>query len=192
MQWLRDGLGIVTAAAEVGALAAQADPSQPVYLVPAFTGLGAPHWDSAARGTIVGITRATTRKELARAALESVGYQTRDLIQAMHADIGDRWGVGAEAVIRIDGGMSASDWTMQFLADMLDAPVDRPVVQETTALGAAFLAGWQAGVYPGPDDFARTWRLERNFMPSMAPAEREARYGGWRDAVARTTMRPDV
>ncbi len=186
VQWLRDGLGIFSSASESGELAAAADPTQPVYLVPAFTGLGAPHWDSEARGTITGITRGTTRKELARAALESVAYQTRDLLEAVHGD----WKADANSVIRVDGGMSSSDWTMQFLSDILNCPVDRPGVLETTALGAAFLAGWQAGVYASPEDFARTWRLERNFTPSMAEAEREARYRGWRDAVARAVLRP--
>ncbi len=185
VQWLRDGLGIIASAAEVGALAAEADASQRVYFVPAFTGLGAPHWNSEARGAITGLTRGATRREIARAALESVGYQTRDLIAAMQADEGGREGADASPVIRIDGGMSASDWTMQFLADMLDAPVDRPGVIETTALGAAFLAGWQAGVYPGPDEFARGWRVERRFAPAMPREERESRYRGWRDAVER-------
>jgi glycerol kinase len=152
--------------------------------------LGAPHWDSEARGLIAGITRGTTRKELARAALESVAYQTRDLMEAMRADLGGRWSGGGRAVIRVDGGMSASDWTMQFLADMLDTRVDRPTILETTALGAAYLAGWQAGLYPEPEEFARSWRRERAFEPRMAAAEREARYRGWRDAVARAVSRP--
>jgi glycerol kinase len=182
VQWLRDGLGIVAAAAETGELAAAADPAQRVYLVPAFTGLGAPHWNSAARAALVGLTRGATRKDIARAALESVGFQTRDLIAAMRADAPS--GLAA-SVVRVDGGMSASDWTMQFLADMLYAPVDRPAVLETTALGAAFLAGWRAGLYPGPDEFARAWRAARRFEPVMAPAEREERYAGWREAIAR-------
>jgi glycerol kinase len=186
VQWLRDGLGIVASAAETGALAADADPDQRVYLVPAFTGLGAPHWDSEARAAIFGVTRGTTRREIARAALESVAFQTRDLIEAMSADGADLSGEDSGSVIRIDGGMSASDWTMQFLADMLDAPVDRPSVIETTALGAAFLAGWQAGLYPEPEEFARTWRPQRRFTPTMQPAERESRYSGWREAVGRT------
>jgi glycerol kinase len=185
VQWLRDGLGIIASASETGALAAEADPNQRVYLVPAFTGLGAPHWDSEARAAIMGLTRGATRKEIARAALECVAFQTRDLMEAMRAD-GDVVRAGdARAVIRVDGGMSASDWTMQFLADMLDAPVDRPAVVETTALGAAFLAGWRAGLYPGPGEFSRNWRLQRSFAPSMPSAERESRYRGWRDAVAR-------
>ncbi len=183
VQWLRDGLGIIETAAETGALAAAADPKQSVYIVPAFTGLGAPHWESAARGAILGLTRGAGRNEIARAALESVAFQTRDLIEAMAADVGDFSG----AVIRVDGGMSASDWTMQALADALDAPVDRPQGKEATALGAGYLAGWQAGLYPGPDGFAKAWRLERRFTPQMAADEREARYKGWCEAVARVT-----
>jgi glycerol kinase len=185
VQWLRDGLGIVASASESGPLAAAADPAQRIYFVPAFTGLGAPHWNSGARGSITGLTRGATRKEIVRAALESVAYQTRDLISAMRADEGAYASAKTSSVIRIDGGMSASDWTMQFLADMLDAPVDRPEVLETTALGAAFLAGWRAGVYPGPEEFARSWRVERRFTPAMPPAEREERYAGWVDAITR-------
>ena len=183
VQWLRDGLGIVAQASETGDLAAQADPDQRIYIVPAFTGLGAPHWNSEARAAIIGLTRGATRMEIARAALESVAYQTRDLIAVMHADSGASDGDGA--VVRVDGGMSASDWTMQFLSDMLDAPVDRPHVVETTALGAAFLAGWQSGLFAGPQEFAKSWRSQRRFMPRMSRAERESRYAGWRDAVAR-------
>ena len=183
VQWLRDGLGMIAAAAEAGPLAAQADPAQSVYLVPAFAGLGAPHWDSAARGAILGLTRGAGRNEIARAALESVAFQTRDLVEAMAADVGGLQG----AVIRVDGGMSASDWTMQALADMLDAPVDRPLGQEATALGAGYAAGWQAGLYPGPEDFAKAWRLERRFTPKMPAEERERRYAGWREAVGRVT-----
>jgi glycerol kinase len=191
VQWLRDGLGVLAAAPEAGELAASADPRQRVYLVPAFTGLGAPHWDSEARAAIFGLTRGSTRKEIVRAALESVGYQTRDLIQAMRAD-SSRWDVDSDSVIRIDGGMSASDWTMQFLADILHAQVDRPEIFETTALGAGYLAGWQAGLYPDPEQFAKTWRRQASFVPSMAPGERESRYHGWREAVARTVSRPEV
>ncbi len=189
MQWLRDGLGIIGAASECDALAAAADPEQDVYLVPAFAGLGAPHWRAEARGAIVGLTRGATRKEIARAALESVGYQTRDLVQAMRADAGP---LGEDAVIRVDGGMVASDWTMQFLADMLDAPVDRPTVTETTSLGVGYLAGWQAGLYPDPPAFAANWRLEWRFAPKMEAATRERRYRGWRDAVARALAPPAV
>ncbi|CAH2604100.1 glycerol kinase [Rhodovastum atsumiense] len=185
VQWLRDGLGVLRDAAESGSLAANADPQQQVYMVPAFTGLGAPHWDSEARGALFGLTRATGPAELARAALESVAFQTRDLIEAMRAD----WTGDAETVLRVDGGMVASDWTMQFLANMLGAPVDRPVVAETTALGAAYLAGFAAGVCPEPEEFARSWALQRRFVPRMDAAERDRRYDGWRDAVRRTLSR---
>ena len=136
VQWLRDGLGIIQAASEVGVLAASADPGQQVYLVPAFVGLGAPYWNAEARGAIFGLTRATGKAELARAALESVACQTRDLVEAMHADwTGPNETGDPRTVLRVDGGMVASDWTMQALADMLAAPVDRPIIQETTALG---------------------------------------------------------
>jgi glycerol kinase len=188
IQWLRDALGVISASAETEALATQADPLDSVCIVPAFAGLGAPHWNSEARGTIVGLTRGTSRKELARAALESVGYQTRDLLGAMRADAGHV----PHTVIRVDGGMSANDWAMQFLADILDAPVDRPTVRETTALGAAVLTGWQAGLFSGPEAISKAWRLDRRFRPAMPAADREARYRGWRDAVARTLMKPVV
>ena len=189
VQWLRDGLGLIKTAAESGSLAAAADPAQRIYFVPAFTGLGAPHWNSEARGAITGLTRGATRKEIVRAALESVAFQTRDLVDAMRADEGAAAIDERTAVIRIDGGMSASDWTMQFLADVLDAPVDRPEILETTALGAAFLAGWRAGLYPAPEEFARAWRAARRFEPTMTSAERDERYAGWRDAVARSIAR---
>ena len=186
VQWLRDGLKIIRNASETQALAESADPEHHLYLVPAFTGLGAPYWDADCRGAVFGLTRGSGPAEFARAALESVGFQTRDLWEAMQDD----WrGDGGDAVLRVDGGMSASDWTMQFLADMLGAPVDRPKVQETTALGAAWLAGWRAGLYPGPGEFARGWALDRRFDPRMEEAAREARYAGWRDAVGRTLTR---
>ena len=190
VQWLRDSLGIIASSAEAGALAAQSDPEQDVYLVPAFAGMGAPYWNSAARGAVVGLTRGSTRKELARAALESVGYQTRDLLAAMRDDFAKDGKDRSQGIVRVDGGMSASDWTMQFLADMLEARVDRPAVTETTALGVAFLAGWQSGVYPGPDRFGDTWRLERSFTPAMDQATRATRLKGWREAVARTLLEP--
>lgn len=186
VQWLRDGLGVVREAAETDRLARESDPAQDVYLVPAFVGLGAPHWDSEARGLVSGITRGTTGRELARAVLESVGYQTRDLLQAMAADVGQRF--AGPTVLRVDGGMSASNWCMQFLADMLDVPVDRPSTLETTALGAGYLAGQQAGLYPPPEAFARLWALERRFDPGMAAERREAKYRGWRHAVARARL----
>ena len=179
VQWLRDGLGVIGSAAQSGALADRADPAQEVVLVPAFTGLGAPYWRPDCRGAIFGLTRNSGPAEFARAALESVGFQTRDLLEAMRAD----WQGGADVILRVDGGMSASDWTMQRLADLLGAPVDRPVMQETTALGAAWLAGMQAGIYPGMDQFAQNWSLERRFEPQMAPDERDRRYEHWQRAV---------
>ncbi len=184
VQWLRDGLKLIKRAGDTAALARKADPDQKVYFVPALVGLGAPHWDANARGAIFGITRGTTAAEIARAALESVCYQTRDLIDAMHGDYKDRG--SARTVLRVDGGMVASDWTMQFLADILDAPVDRPKILETTATGAAYLAGLQAGLYPPPDDFAKAWKRERRFEPRMKDEERGERLAGWQDAVRRT------
>ena len=184
VQWLRDSLKIIKHAAQVNDLAALADPAERMYLVPAFVGLGAPYWDPQARGAIYGLTRQAGDAEIARAALEAVGYQTRDLIEAMRAD----WPTATDSatVLRVDGGMTASDFTMQFLADMLAAPVDRPVVMETTALGAAYLAGRAAGLCPDLDGFAKQWRLDRRFTPRMPAAEREQRYTGWREAVRRT------
>ncbi|MDO9500263.1 glycerol kinase GlpK [Falsiroseomonas sp.] len=181
VQWLRDGLGIIQDAAESGRLAAQADPAQAVYFVPAFTGLGAPHWDAAARGAIFGLTRNTGPAEICRAALEAVAFQTRDLVEAMQAD----WGDQAQTVLRVDGGMTASDYAMQALADLLGAPVDRPEVQETTALGAAYLAGLQAGLLPPPGPAVAHWRLDRRFQPAMPRAEADRRHAGWQDAVRR-------
>ena len=182
VQWLRDGLGIIGSAAETQALAEQADPHQTLYLVPAFTGLGAPWWDPDARGAIYGLTRNSGPAEFARAALESVGFQTRDLIEAMGADMGSL----PKTTLRVDGGMVANDWAMQFLADILGAEVDRPRVRETTALGAAWLAGMQAGLYPDQAGFAASWALERRFVPAMAAEMRDSRYAGWQDAVGRT------
>ena len=184
VQWLRDGLGIIKHASETGPLAEAADPSQKVYLVPAFVGLGAPFWDADARAALYGMTRNTGPKELARAALESVCYQTLDLLDAMRADWAQ--GSGTETVLRVDGGMTASDWTMQRLADILAAPVDRPTIGETTALGAAYLAGLAAGVLPEPERFADRWRLERRFTPRLDEALRQDKIAGWRDAVRRT------
>lgn len=186
VQWLRDGLGLVGHAAETGELAASADPAQDVYLVPAFTGLGAPHWDSHARACLSGISRGTTRRELARAVLEGVAYQTRDLLDAMLSDFGR----GGEVVLRVDGGMTASDWTMQFLADMLGVGVERPRCLETTALGAGYLAGLDAGLYPDPDRFQQLWVMDRHFAPQMPGPERARKYAGWQAAVAQALHRP--
>lgn len=187
VQWLRDGIKVIGKAEHSGKLAAEADPTQNVYLVPAFVGLGAPHWDAEARGAIFGLTRNSGPAEFARAALESVAYQTRDLLDAMHKD----WkGASVETVLRVDGGMVASDWTMQRLADILDAPVDRPTILETTALGAAWLAGSRAGVWPDARKFAKSWALERRFQPDMDPPTRSTKLAGWRDAVHRTLSVP--
>ena len=182
VQWLRDGLQIIGDATETQSLADQADETAELVMVPAFTGLGAPYWDSECRGAIFGITRGAGRAEMARAALESVGYQTRDLLEAMHKD----YEGNTETVLRVDGGMTASNWTMQFLSDILGAPVDRPKVLETTALGAAWLAGMKAGVYPDQEGFAKTWALDRQFTPSMDESARSAKYARWQDAVKRT------
>jgi glycerol kinase len=179
VQWLRDGLKIVKNAQETGALAKLADKNQNVYLVPAFVGLGAPYWNADARGALFGLTRGTTNKELARAALEAVCYQTNDLLEAMKRD----WGSSGTTILRVDGGMTASDWTMQFLSDILGAPVDRPTVLETTALGAAYLAGLQAGLLSQPEIFAKTWKREKRFTPKMDPAMRAKKLGGWKEAV---------
>jgi len=181
VQWLRDGLKIIANAAETGPLADHSDPAQSVYLVPAFVGLGAPYWNPRVRGGLFGLTRNTGPAELAHAALESVCYQTYDLWAAMRADWPDAQ--AASIVLRVDGGMTASDWTMQRLADLLDAPVDRPVIQETTALGAAYLAGLGAGVYPEPARFADTWRLERRFKPNMSAATHARKLKGWAAAM---------
>lgn len=179
VQWLRDGLKVVKKAADTGALAKAADKNQSVYLVPAFVGLGAPYWNAEVRGALFGLTRATTNKELARAALEAVCYQTNDLLEAMKRD----WGATGQTILRVDGGMTASDWTMQFLADVLGAPVDRPVVLETTALGAAYLAGLQAGLLPKPEIFAKTWKRQKRFTPKMDAETRARKRAGWAEAV---------
>ena len=183
VQWLRDGLKIIEDAAETKPLAEAADDEQSVVIVPAFTGLGAPYWDADCRGAIFGLTRNSGPEEFARAALESVGYQTRDLLEAMRND----WsGASDHAVLRVDGGMSASDWTMQFLSNIINAPVDRPKVLETTALGAAWLAGMQAGLYPKLEEFRQSWACDRQFTPDMEEAARERKYAAWKRAVAAT------
>jgi glycerol kinase len=181
VQWLRDGLGIIESAKQSGELAAQADDHQQVYMIPAFTGLGAPWWDADARGALIGLTRGTGPAEISRAALESVCYQTLDLLNAMQAD----WGNSATTVLRVDGGMVSSDWTMQRLADILQAQVDRPVIAETTALGAAWLAGSRAGVWPDQAGFANSWQLDKSFAPQMDKPERDCKVAGWDIAVKR-------
>ncbi len=187
VQWLRDGLKIIPNSAAAGPMAAIADAEQDVILVPAFVGLGAPHWDSDCRGALFGLTRNTGPNELARAALEAVCFQTHDLLGAMRKD----WPSAAGTVLRVDGGMVASDWTMQRLADILDAPVDRPSVLETTAIGAAYLAGYHCGFYPPPAEFAKAWALDRRFAPAMDAATRARKLSAWKDAVSRTLTRRD-
>ena len=186
VQWLRDGLKIINTAAETQVLAEAADVAQGVVLVPAFTGLGAPYWKPECRGAVFGLTRNSGPAEMARAALESVGYQTRDLLEAMRAD----WQGSAQktggGVLRVDGGMTASAFAMQFLADVTQAPVDRPVITETTALGAAYLAGLQRGICPEPAEFAKGWALDRRFEPGMPQGEADAKYTRWRRAVDAT------
>ena len=181
VQWLRDGLGIIESAKQSGELAIEADDNQQVYMIPAFTGLGAPWWDAEARGALIGLTRGTGPAEISRAALESVCYQTLDLLKAMQADLG----ADTDTVLRVDGGMVASDWTMQRLADILQAPVDRPVIAETTALGAAWLAGSKAGLWPDQAGFAKSWRQDKQFTPLMSASERDCKVAGWDNAVRR-------
>jgi glycerol kinase len=181
IKWLRDGLGLIKDAAETTALAQQVPDNHGVYMVPAFVGLGAPHWDPNARGLICGLTLDVTGAHLARAALESVAFQTSDLTAAMASD-----GARRAAAIRIDGGMAANDWFCQFLADVVDAPVERPTELETTALGAAFLAGLATGVWANLPAIAATWASGAVFRPTMAPVRREGLVAGWRTAVRRT------
>jgi glycerol kinase len=183
VQWLRDGLGIIANAADADGLAQRADSSQNVILVPAFVGLGAPYWNADCRGATFGLTRGTGPAEMVRAALESVGFQTRDLLEAMNAD----WqSTAVRPTLRVDGGMAASDWTMQFLADIIDAPVDRPHLTGTTVLGVAWLAGYRAGLYPDMTEFAARWKVESTFSPAMSPETRNSRYAAWGRAVAAT------
>jgi glycerol kinase len=180
IKWLRDGLGLINDAAVTAALAAQVPDSHGVYMVPAFVGLGAPHWEANARGLICGLTLGATGAHLVRAALESVAFQTLDLTAAMASD-----GARRAAAIRVDGGMAANDWFCQFLADVVDAPVKRPTQLETTALGAAFLAGLATGVWPDLKAVAATWAAGAQFTPAMAPARREELIAGWETAVRR-------
>lgn len=183
VQWLRDGLQILSDASQSGSMARSADPEQDVILVPAFTGMGAPYWDADCRGAVFGLTRNSGPNEFAKAALQAVGYQTADLIGAMKADWPD---LSSDTVIRVDGGMAASNFTMQFLADITGTQVDRPKVLETTALGAAWLAGWKVGLYPDRDEFARLWAVDSHFDPALTVDARGDLLANWRDAVART------
>jgi glycerol kinase len=180
VQWLRDGLGIIAHAAETEALAAEVDDTGGVYFVPAFVGLGAPYWDAYARGAIVGLTRGTDRRHLARAALEAICYQSRDLLDAMTADSG----IHLEA-LRADGGAASNNLLMQLQADLLGVPVQRPAVTETTALGAAYLAGLAVGYWSGLDEIAAQWQVDAEFAPAMTQEERDALYAGWQRAVGR-------
>jgi glycerol kinase len=180
VQWLRDGLGLIATAAETEPLARSVPDTGGVYLVPAFVGLGAPYWDMYARGVLVGLTRGTTRAHVVRATLEAIAYQTRDVLDAMT--------VAAEqppAELRVDGGATANDFLCQFQADVLGLPILRPRVRETTALGAAYLAGLGTGLWPGPEALRALWQLDRAFEPTMAAARRAALYDGWRRAVDR-------
>jgi glycerol kinase len=181
VQWLRDGLGLIQSAPDVERLAASVADNGGVYLVPAFAGLGAPHWDPYARGLVIGITRGTTSGHLARAALESIAYQVGDLLEAVRGDSGIALGE-----LRVDGGASTNNTLLQFQADLLGAPVVRPAVTETTALGAAYLAGLAVGFWSSPDEIARQWRADRRFEPSMPPAAAEGLRSRWREAVERS------
>jgi len=184
VQWLRDGMKIISNAGETAALADQADDGQNVIIVPAFTGLGAPYWNADCRGAVYGLTRNSGPAEFARAALQSVGYQTRDLLSAMQDD----WGASGNTTLRVDGGMTASNWAMQFLSDIIDATVDRPRVLETTAMGAAWLAGQETGFYPDQAGFAANWVLDKTFTPAMDSETRNRKYDDWKRAVAATLM----
>jgi len=184
MQWLRDQMGMFEDAAETEAIAQAADPDSGVYLVPAFTGLGAPHWDADARGALVGLTRGVGKPEIVRAGLEAVAFQTQDLMTAISADM-QLADLGAPARLRVDGGMVANNWFLQFLADILDMPVDRARINETTALGAAYLAGLEAGVYVSLLDIEQQWQADATFEPQMSDDERSRRCDGWQQAVKR-------
>jgi glycerol kinase len=181
VQWLRDGLGIIKTSAEVERLATSVPDSGGVYFVPALVGLGAPYWDPYARGTILGITRGTTAAHIARAAVESMAYQSLDLMEAMRRDAGMPL-----AVLKVDGGASLNNLLMQFQADLVGIDVERPVVAETTALGAAYLAGLAVGYWADQADVARNWALDRRFSPQLAPEERQRMYGRWQKAVERS------
>ncbi len=189
VKWLRDGLGLITHASQTDDMATRAGGNHGVYMVPGFVGLGAPHWDPAARGLICGLTLDATAGHVARAALESVAYQTLDLAEAMAADMGAATVTGAAQELRVDGGMAANDWFCQFLADMLRVPVRRPAVLETTALGAALLAGIGSGLYGGLAEAGNVWAPERSFEPRMDERERAAMVAGWHNALRRALAR---
>jgi glycerol kinase len=180
VQWLRDELGVVAAAPDTEAMAKRAKDADGLYFVPAFTGLGAPYWDPAARGAILGLTRDMGKNEIVRAALDAVCFETRDLLEAMRRDIGK-----APASLKVDGGMVANDWFCQRLADLTGLEVERPRVTETTALGAAYLAGLGAGLFRDEKDIAARWALDRRFVPALKKKERDRLYLGWRAAISR-------
>jgi glycerol kinase len=180
VQWLRDKLGIIATSAESEAIASSVDDTGGVYVVPAFVGLGAPHWDAGARGLATGLTLGTSRAHIVRATLESIAYQTRELIDAMRADTGERL-----KELRVDGGASANNFLMQFQADILGTPIVRPADVETTAAGAAYLAGLATGVWKSTEELEAMWVRERIFEPSMPDSRREDLFGGWKAAVSR-------
>ncbi len=180
VQWLRDGLGLIGESAEIGPLAESCPDTEGVYIVPAFTGLGSPYWDPYARGTIVGLTRGTGRAHLARAVVEAMTYQTRDVVEAMEAASGRQ-----RVALRVDGGAAVMDLLLQLQADQLQVPVARPTIAETTALGAAYLAGLAVGVWGSLDEIASHWQLDREFTPVATPAAADQRYAGWKRAVER-------
>ena len=184
IQWLRDGLKLFPAAADVSAMAAKSNPQSRVYLVPAFVGLGAPYWDADARGAIVGLTRDSGQAEIARAGLECVCFQTRDLLEAMASDMNNA-GLGRPEALRVDGGMVVNDLFCQWLADLTGRPIERPKVVETSALGAAYLAGLGGGIYSSLEEVAKAWRCEKRFEPAIGADERDAKYEGWKEAVRR-------
>ncbi|HSZ73805.1 MAG TPA: FGGY-family carbohydrate kinase, partial [Rhizomicrobium sp.] len=184
VQWLRDALGVIRNASEIEALARTAKSADGLYFVPAFTGLGAPYWDPDARGAITGLTRDAGVAEISRAALDAVCYQTRDLLDAMGRDMSDA-GLGAPSALKVDGGMVRNDWFCQRLADLTGLPVERPSVTETTALGAAYLAGLGVGLFGNLDEISRNWALDRRFEPQMSISVRNGLYDGWLNAVSR-------
>ena len=186
IQWLRDGVELISHARETEAMAQEVGVEHGVYMVPAFTGLGAPYWDPEARGALFGLTRDTGIKDIVTAGLQSVAYQTKDLIHAMEAD-----GAGKPTTLRVDGGMVANNWVVQFLGDVLNVNVDRPAVIETTALGVAYLAGLQVGIYSSLEEIAELWHCERHFTPAMSDSLRETLYNGWLDAVKRVRCNSD-
>ena len=184
VQWLRDELKLISNASDSEELAKNSDPNQKLYFVPAFTGLGAPYWNSEVRGAIFGLSRNSGAAEICRATLESVGFQTRDLLEAMMADLPNT----ENTVLRVDGGMSASNWTMQFISDITGAPVDRPKMLETTALGVAWLAGMHVGFYPQKDEFSNSWSSGLRFEPEEGKGDKDEIYNGWKEAIRKTLL----